>query len=620
MALAAKKVAGITCLVQVIMAQFSKRYITDALIERDTMGALAHTETEAMELIQKIVKDVSEGATHPLVKNTVRLLLESFPFDHVLTELLQNADDVGATIAEIKLREDGMFFSHDGEQFNEEHLRALCSIGRTTKKAGVHIGFMGIGFKASFKVSDTPHIFSGPYRFYFTREEVIVPHWLDEVPVEIQGHLRPDHTTFFLPFREDLPAETINFLKETVLTKLEPLSVVFLQNIQKVNISVDGKLRQLTKSREILSESPLIKERVSITEKIDGEEQGYDYLIFKKILDIPDQVKSDHRAKDSHRAELKMTTVTIAFNLRDGFIEPAKSVLYTFLPTYVRTGLRFTVNCDFLLNTQRTDIDLASKWNLWLLDSVSNVLKDIVYELIHDEKQKLYFYDVLPRNREVPEILFTKIAEPLIKHMKENPLILTAEDILAKPSEVVLASEDVQRIIPPAKAGVRYYVNPRIRGKPFLEGELGIKDLSEPVEERKYVLNALLDKSWLTTLDATQIRSIYEFLHSKLYGRENESWKLTWSQRYEMEKLLKEMEIVRSVHGRYYRARETILPKKSETQSDDMVDLPCLIFVDPAVVSETSLELLRNLGAKVFADESIVTRILESHGNGDWKQ
>jgi len=79
----------------------------------------------------------------------------------------------------------------------------------------------------------------------------------------------------------------------------------------------------LTKSREILSESPLIKERVSVTEKIDGEEQGYDYLIFKKILDIPDQVKSDHRAKDSHRAELKMTTVTIAFNLRDGFIEPA---------------------------------------------------------------------------------------------------------------------------------------------------------------------------------------------------------------------------------------------------------------------------------------------------------
>ncbi len=605
---------------QGILMQFSKRYITHAFIKCDDMGILVQTETEAMELIQRIAWDVRHDAEHPLVKKSVRLLLESFPYDHILTELLQNADDVGATIAEIKLTEDGVFFSHDGEQFNEEHLRALCNIGSTTKKAGVHIGYMGVGFKASFKVSDMPHVFSGPFRFYFTREEVIVPHWLDKIPVEIQEHLSRDHTTFFLPLGQDLPAETIDFLKETVLTKFEALSLVFLKNIEKVAVSVDGKLRQLTKSREILSESPFIKEIVSVIEKRDGEERRYDYLIFKKTLKIPDQVKNDHRAKDSLRAELETTTVTIAFNLRDGLIEPVKSLLYTFLPTPIETGLRFTVNCDFMLNTQRTNIDFASKWNLWLLDSVSVVLKDIVYELIHDEKQKLCFYDVLPRKREVPEILFAKIAAPLIQHIKENPLILTAEGGLAKPSEVVLASEDVQKIIPPEKAGVRYYVDPRIRGKSFLEGELGIKDLSEPIKERNYVLNALLDKGWLSALDATQIRSIYEFLHIKLYGGGSESWKLDWSQRQEIETQLKEMEIVRSVHGQYYKARETILPKKSGTESDLLVDLPCLVFVDPAVVSETSRELLRNLGANEFTEESIVNRILESHRNGDWKK
>jgi len=600
--------------------QFSKRYITHAFVKCDAMGILAQTETEAMELIQRIAGDVRHDAEHPLVKKSVRLLLESFPYDHILTELLQNADDVGATIAEIKLTEDGIFFSHDGEQFNEEHLRALCSIGRTTKKAGVHIGFMGIGFKASFKVSDMPHVFSGPFRFYFTREEVIVPHWLDEIPVEIQEHLSRDRTTFFLPLRQDLPAETIAFLKETFLTKVEALSLVFLKNIEKVAVSVDGQLRQLTKSREILSESPFIKERVSVTEKRDGEERRYDYLIFKKILEIPEQVKNDHRAKDSLRAELETTTVTIAFNLRDGLIEPVKSLLYTFLPTPIETGLKFTVNCDFMLNTQRTDIDFASKWNLWLLDSISVVLKDIVHELIHDEKQKLCFYDVLPRKREVPEILFAKIAAPLIQHMKENPLILTAEGGLAKPSEVVLASEDVQEIIPPEKAGVRYYVDSRIRGKSFLEEELGIKDLSEPIKERNYVLSALLDKGWLSALDATQIRSIYEFLHSKLYGGGNESWKLNWSQRQEIETQLKEMEIVRSIHGKYYKARETILPKKSGTEPYPLVDLPCLVFVDPAVISETSREFLKNLGANEFTEESIVNRILESHSNGEWKK
>jgi len=581
---------------------------------------MSDIETKARNLIEHIAEEVRPDATRKRTQRSIQLVLESFAPDHVLTELLQNADDVEANAAEIRLTERGIFFTHNGYGFDEPHLRALCDIGETTKKPGVHIGFMGIGFKAAFKVSDKPHVFSEPYRFYFMREDVIVPYWLEEIPQDIQVHVKKGFTTFFLPFRQDLTSEIIESLKETVLTKLEPLCLVFLRNIGKIAIISDAGTRVLVKAKEAYGGTPLNKEKVSVTEKIEDKERTYNYLVFSKILEIPEHAKNDYRAKDSRRADLKTTAVTLAFSLRDSLIEPVKSVLYTFLPTPFETGLRFAVNCDFLLNTQRTEIDFVSRWNLWLLESISAVLKEIVYEFVRDEEQKLYFYDVLPRKREVSERLFAKIVAPLIDHIKENPLILTANGELARPSDVALASEGVQEIIPPEKAGVRYYVNAKIRGKAFLKEELSIRDLTEEGEERKYVFKAVHDKEWLASLDGKQARAVYEFLYRKVYGEEKDLWKLPWYEHSKVKDELKEMEIVKSTDSLYHRAEETIIPGKSEETLSGLISLPCLIFVDPVVLSDQSRELLKNLGAMEFTEESIVSRILESQGKGEWTE
>jgi hypothetical protein len=581
---------------------------------------MSDVEIRARKLIERIANEVRPDAVRKRIQSSVQLVLESFAPNHVLTELLQNADDVGATTAEIKLTEKGVFFTHNGHEFNEEELRALCDIGETTKKPGVHIGFMGIGFKATFKISDKPHVFSGPYRFYFTREEVIVPYWLDKISPDVQAHLQKGFTTFFLPFRQDLTSEIIESLEEIVLTKLEPLCLVFLRNIVKIAIISHAGTRVLVKAKEAYSGPLLNKERVSVTEKREGKERTYNYLTFNKILEISEHAKNDYRAKDSRRADLKTTVVTLAFTLKDGSVEPVKSVLYTFLPTPFETGMRFAVNCDFLLNTQRTEIDFVSRWNLWLLESISDVLREIVHEFIRDEKQKLCFYDVLPRKREVSERLFAKIAAPLIDHMKDNPLILTANGDLAKPSEVVLASEKVQEIIPPEKADARCYVNAKIRGKAFLKEELDIRDLTEEGEERKYVFKALHDQKWLASLNGKQARAVYEFLYRKVYGDEKDLWELPWYEHSKVKDELKKMEIVKSTDRLYHRAEETIIPGKSEEPSNGLISLPCLIFVDPVVLSDQSRELLKNLGAMDFTEESIVSRILDSQAKGDWKE
>ena len=52
--------------------------------------------------------------------------------------------------------------------FSESNIRALCDVGRTTKKHTVgYIGQKGIGFKSVFKITDAPQIHSRGFHVAF---------------------------------------------------------------------------------------------------------------------------------------------------------------------------------------------------------------------------------------------------------------------------------------------------------------------------------------------------------------------------------------------------------------------------------------------------------------------
>jgi hypothetical protein len=48
---------------------------------------------------------------------------------HVVSELLQNADDAGATMASANIKDGEFIFTHNGEDFTEEHFTSLCRFG-----------------------------------------------------------------------------------------------------------------------------------------------------------------------------------------------------------------------------------------------------------------------------------------------------------------------------------------------------------------------------------------------------------------------------------------------------------------------------------------------------------
>jgi hypothetical protein len=256
------------------------------------MGPRLIANSKAKELVENIGNEVRLEAMDSRLNRAIKLVLESFSYEHVFVELLQNADDCEqTTTARIEVTDKAVFFTHNGKPFDEHDLRAICDIGVTTKRPDSHIGFMGIGFKAAFKLSDTPYVFSGPLRFSFSREEVIVPHWVDSIPDEVQKRLSEGVTLFYLPLRKDFPTDIVESFAGLLHSTFQPVCLVFLRRIKRLEI-VGAGVRALQKDT-------LNKRIIRVTETIDANEKTYDFYEFRRKAKIPETAKADPRAKDS---------------------------------------------------------------------------------------------------------------------------------------------------------------------------------------------------------------------------------------------------------------------------------------------------------------------------------
>jgi hypothetical protein len=67
---------------------------------------------------------------------------------HILSELLQNADDAGASEARVSIENDRFVFEHNGEDFIEAHFASICRFGYSNKRALHTIGFRGSDSRA----------------------------------------------------------------------------------------------------------------------------------------------------------------------------------------------------------------------------------------------------------------------------------------------------------------------------------------------------------------------------------------------------------------------------------------------------------------------------------------
>ena len=80
---------------------------------------------------------------------------------HFVYELLQNAEDAGATGIRFVQYSDRLEVMHDGKSFTTENLQGLCDIGQSDKVNDLNqIGEFGVGFKSVFGICETVRLYT----------------------------------------------------------------------------------------------------------------------------------------------------------------------------------------------------------------------------------------------------------------------------------------------------------------------------------------------------------------------------------------------------------------------------------------------------------------------------
>ena len=183
-----------------------------------------------MNVVEKVRRDRVDLARVLKRHRGIRRIVEGLYPDsaHFIYELLQNAEDTGANEAYFDLSKGSLVFEHDGRPFDRRDIEAITDIGEGAKSTDDDkIGRFGVGFKAVFAYTETPHIWSPTYSFKIT--DLVLPKSLP--PNAELG----EKTRFEFPFDnpEKTPQDAFREI-DAGLADLAETTLLFLSHLQSI--------------------------------------------------------------------------------------------------------------------------------------------------------------------------------------------------------------------------------------------------------------------------------------------------------------------------------------------------------------------------------------------------
>ncbi len=346
---------------------------------------------------------------------------------HVLSELLQNADDAGATHVRVSTARGRFLLEHDGRDFSEEEFSSLCSFGFSNKRTLHTIGFRGVGFKSTFSLGDTVEVLTPSLAVRFHKDRFTEPEWLNDAP---PCSLTRFSVTFQDKNRENAFAANLEEWRKSAA------SLLFFRNIEKLEIN-DITLRKKDKgdgpvpgSREIL---------------LTGKGNPRKVLLFTSTPEpFPNEALVEIR-EERHTDNIDLPPCRVQLVL--GLPEPQR--LYVVLPTGVTVGVPFSCNAPFLQDPARGGIKAPSisPTNRWLLHRLGRLAAETMLTWLRKRRLKLdqraQAYRLLPARPDPwsPDSLgaeaTSEVCEQFENALSNTPLLLAAGGRLVDADECI---------------------------------------------------------------------------------------------------------------------------------------------------------------------------------------
>ncbi|CAO2650180.1 Nn.00g014720.m01.CDS01 [Neocucurbitaria sp. VM-36] len=394
---------------------------------------------DARKLVEAIRQEkIPNGTTGQSVlvtvlQNALDILSEQL-YDkstHFLLELLQNADDNAykcqTPTMNLTYRPGSLRIDCNEVGFSEENVKAICSIGESTKKglnrSSGYIGEKGIGFKSVFKVADIVWISSRQFNFKFDRSQdlgIIAPLWEDFPEPTIPGY-----TSFFMRLADGHHEEEL--MQDIRL--LDPTLLVFLRRIRELNLSITRTDESIWSTRLSRTDT---WESGNLVVNLSQGDSSVQYLVTKHVV--------NHVVNEIKRPGCLESELLLAFPITDKSNERKGAIqsVYAFLP--IRSyGFRFLLQSDFLLTANREDIDKSSTWNCTLRDATTRAFVKSIESIVASALR----YDWLQFVPAIEESsFFFSVQDEVLIELAYKPVLESWSQAMTSPSTLVYVPEE----------------------------------------------------------------------------------------------------------------------------------------------------------------------------------
>lgn len=333
---------------------------------------------------------------------------------HVISELLQNADDAGATKARIAIQDGEFVFSHNGNDFEGEHFASLCRFGYSNKRALHTIGFRGIGFKSTFSLGDEVRLVTPTLSIEFRRDRFTQPQW-----IEANG-AAPEETSIHVSLQDEHRKAEIVKNVDTWLSS--PTSLLFFQSLRHLVLG-DRDVAWNT-----VDPGPVTNSEWVILANSDSSPV---LLVRSELEEFPAEcvaeIRQERMLGDAEDGSFPPSKVELVVGL--------EGRLFVVLPTGVKAALPFACNAPFIQDPARVKIKdpEISPTNRWLLERAGRLAAHAMLQWLSRRDlpfvERANAYRLLPLDSKFDDsiegICAEIVSSAFSEEIEEKPVLLT---------------------------------------------------------------------------------------------------------------------------------------------------------------------------------------------------